>query len=141
MIRGWGFVAAALAAAALVGGAAASGAITLVLLPFSLIGNGPRFDLQGVFLFLIFGGALAAAVFLAGLVVVGAPAWAVMHARGLRSRKHAVTAGALLTACAVAALSALSGPQGALGGLLAALVMAAPGAAAGWVLHRVAYGV
>lgn len=141
MIRGWGSVAAALVAAALVGGVAASGVMTLVLLLLWLLGNGSGAAPQGVFLVLILGGALAAAVFMIGLLVVGAPAWAVMHVRGLRSRKHAVTAGAVLTAGAVFALSALSGPQGAVGGLFAALVMTAPGAAAGWVLHRIAYGV
>ena len=144
MIRGKAWIGAALVAAALAGGATTSAIVVIVTLILSS-GGGGAIEPQGIALFLAVGAAVASAIFLAGLVFIGAPVWAIMHRRGLRECRHAKTAGAVLAAGVVLAggvmlgLSAQSGPQGLAGGLIFAVIMLGPGAAAGWTLHRVAY--
>lgn len=140
MIRDWTWVAAALLAAALVGGVATDAVLLSVSLFLSFIGSDlGGGDLQGVLFFLGLVGVIATVVFLGGLLVVGVPVWMIMHAYGLRSPKHAVAAGALLAAGATLALSTLAGFEGLVGGLVIALLMIGPGAAAGWTLRRIAY--
>ena len=145
MIRGKAWIGAAIVSAALAGGMTTSAIVVVVMLILSS-GGGGAVEPQGIVLFLALVAAVASAIFLAGLVSVGVPVWAVMHWRGLRDRRHAKMAGALLTAGAIlvagimSALFAKSGPQGLAGGLMFAVVMLGPGAAAGWTLHRVAYG-
>ena len=139
MIRGKARIGAALLAAALAGGATTSAIVVPGMLIISLLG-GTSIEPQAAALFLALTAAVASAVFAVGLLVVGAPVWAVMHRRGLRERKHAKTAGALLAAGVALALSALAGPQGLVGGVIFAILMLVPGAVAGWTLHRIAYG-
>lgn len=144
MILGNAWIGAALVAAALAGGATTSAIVVLIMLILSS-GGGGAVEPQAVALFLLLVAAVASAIFLAGLVIVGAPVWAVMHRRGLRDRSHAKTAGAVLTsgvtlaASVLLGLAANSSPQGLVGGLIFAVLMLGPGAAAGWTLHRVAY--
>lgn len=83
---------------------------------------------------------LASPVFLIGLVVVGGPAWLIVNATWVRSRIVATILGAGLAGSVatiiLALLGLVAGGAAAIGG--AALIL--PGAAAGWTLHRVAYG-
>ena len=145
MIRGKTPIGLALVAAALAGGVTTSLIVNTGLVILSLV-DGTSIEPQAVALFLALTAAVASAVFTLALLVVGLPVWAVMHGRGLRERKHAKTAGALLAAGVtlagggMLALFAHSGLQGLVGGLVFAILMLGPGAAAGWTLHRVAYG-
>ncbi len=135
----------ALVAAALAGGATTSLIVVPGLLILSLVG-GESVEPLVVGLFLLLVAAVASVAFVVGLLIIGAPVWAVMHWRGLRERKHAKAAGAvlaagvMLAAGVVSALSQLSGLQGLVGGLIFAILMVLPGAVVGWTLHRVAYG-
>jgi hypothetical protein len=72
-----------------------------------------------------------------GLVLIGGPAWWGLYRAGRRDRATAVLAGAILAPIMGAILLA------GLGGVVAAWTAGSlllPGAAAGWTLHRVAYG-
>jgi hypothetical protein len=78
-------------------------------------------------------------VFAVGLVIVGIPAWVALYRLGFRSRWTAALAGGLLASTTMTALAlAMEGPgsDAVRGGLL----MLLPGVAAGWTLHRLAYG-
>lgn len=78
--------------------------------------------------------------FLIGTLLVAAPAWAIIEGTSLRSPLAAGLIGALLaTTTGVLILFGLGVIwwQSLAG---AAAVLAPPGALAGWVLHRVAYG-
>lgn len=77
--------------------------------------------------------------FLIGQIVLGMPAWLLLHRLGRRRRRDAMIAGAVLsTLAAWANLSVwfYGGPDVA----WAAMLFLIPGAAAGWTLHRIAYG-
>ena len=84
----------------------------------------------------------AFAVFLVGLLFVGTPVWLLMAALKRDSRTHALLTGAILSALAGFLIMQLFSDETARSWLplayAAALVI--PGAAAGWTLHRVAYG-
>ena len=83
----------------------------------------------------------AAVAFGIGLVVVGGPAWLALHGLGARRRWAAVLTGAVLaTAPGVIFLAAVASEEGDRGAMPLAAFLILPGAAAGWVLHRVAYG-
>ena len=83
----------------------------------------------------------AAVGFGVGLVVVGGPAWLALHGLGARRRWAAVLTGAVLaTAPGVIFLAAVASEQGDWGAMPLAAWLILPGATAGWVLHRVAYG-
>jgi hypothetical protein len=80
-----------------------------------------------------------AIVFAMGLLIVGLPAWAVLYRLGFRTRWVAVLAGSVLTSATASALAfALNASHSDAGWF--GLLMIPPGAAAGWTLHRVAYG-
>lgn len=84
-----------------------------------------------------------------GLLVFGLPVGAVLHRRGLRSRRAGAIAGAILVAVVVGLfrllvmLYAPSGPISArdvTGAVQAMALMGVAGAVVGWVVVRVAYG-
>lgn len=75
-----------------------------------------------------------------GLLWVGIPAWLALHGLERRSRGFAVIAGSALSGFAAMILAAVMAGADTPGVALATAVMLAPGAAAGWVLHRIAYG-
>ena len=80
-------------------------------------------------------------VFIAGLVVIGTPVWLVLAKLGRTTRTDAVLAGAALCFLAAVALLLAAGEPGmAWEPWALAASLAIPGAAAGWTLHRVAYG-
>ena len=68
--------------------------------------------------------------FFIGLLFIGLPAWAGIDKLGWMSPGAAVAAGSGLSALIA----------GLFGGPLSAAFLVLPGAAAGWMLHRVAYG-
>ena len=79
-------------------------------------------------------------VFLLGVLLVAAPAWAIIEGTQLRSPLAATLIGALLAATTAAVILVAVGVvwwQSLVG---AVAVLAPPGALAGWVLYRVGYG-
>jgi hypothetical protein len=80
-----------------------------------------------------------APMFLIGLVVLGAPVWWAMENAGIRSARAATAMGTLLTGAAAILVLAALGVMSP-GALWFCAAFAPPGAAAGWTLHRVAYG-
>lgn len=82
------------------------------------------------------------AMFGAGVVVVGLPAWAVLHLLGLRSAVHATIAGAVATLLGILlfAMLALRGDTLLSGGALELfLIGVLPGALGGLAFQRIAY--
>ena len=134
----------------IVGAAAGGGAVAveayLLLAVFGWVG-GPPPTPDAFLQALIFGlalivyiGPVAGAVFAVGLMIVGLPAWALLHALHWRSRRVATAAGAVLAATATGILT-LAGNASSVGSAgLFALLLLLPGAAAGWALHRASYG-
>lgn len=127
--------------ALIVGALAGAGLVTgLVLVTAIFTGGG---GLALVYATLAFGIALP--VWFVGLLVIGLPAWVVLRAFGLRSRRAAAGAGAVLAGGAAALwaglLSALS--RSSTHELLTMvpflIAMALIGAVVGWVAARVAY--
>lgn len=89
--------------------------------------------------YLLFVPLMFAPLFLIGLAVVGAPMWAVLEGMAVRTSHAAVLAGSLMstaTAMVVLAVMGVLSP----GALWFCAAFAPAGGAAGWVLHRVAYG-
>ncbi len=80
---------------------------------------------------------VAGLAFIIGLVVVGLPVWAALHALRLRSRWIAVIAGAVLAPASVWVSVPWSAGAPAFSWVLLGLVV--PGSVAGWTLHRFAY--
>ena len=106
--------------------------VEFLLLTGGLSGNGASIQTvvtTGLMLFVITW-LVAAAVFSIGLVLIGLPAWIGLAKLGWVSPVSATASGSLL-ASAVAGL---------FGGPTSAAFLILPGAAAGWMLHRVAYG-
>ncbi len=81
---------------------------------------------------------VAGLTFLVGLVVVGIPAWAALHAVRLRSRWAAAIAGAMLAPASVWACGPWDVTASNFSWVPLGLVL--PGAVAGWTVHRLAYG-
>ena len=80
-------------------------------------------------------------VFLVGLVVIGTPGWLLLARLGRTARGDATLAGSILCfAAGVIFVFAAGEPLGAWEPWALAASLAIPGAAAGWTLHRVAYG-
>lgn len=82
------------------------------------------------------------AMFGAGVVVVGLPAWAVMHGLGLRTGLHGAIAGAVATLLGVLLFQMLALRGEALfsgAALELMLVGVLPGALGGWTFQRIAY--
>jgi hypothetical protein len=106
--------------------------VEFLLMTGGLSGNGASIQTvvtTGLMLFAITW-LVAAAVFSIGLVLVGLPAWMGLEKLGWVSPTSATASGSLLAA-AVAGL---------FGGPMSAAFLILPGAAAGWMLHHVAYG-
>lgn len=128
--------------AAAIGGLATGAELAVIQLvttalagaPISLDGMGFGIMMALWMTFMI--GLYAAIAFAIGLVVVGLPAWAVLFRFGLRARVIGVLAGGVLSGVTAAMLSLAAGYDG----LWFTVFMIMPGAAAGWTLHRVAYG-
>ena len=135
----------------LIGGAAAGGGAVaveayLLLAVFGWVG-GPAPTPEVFVQALIFGfglivyiGPIAGVVFAIGLVIVGLPAWALLHALQWRSRRAAMAAGALLAAATTGVLTLANNASSVGSAGLFALLLFMPGAAAGWALHRISYG-
>lgn len=123
----------------LVGAACGAGLFVAALLAVAAvqgsISEAPAITPSGV----IFGVALIFAltffIYLAGLVLIGLPAWAVAHACGARSWPAAMLLGAVLNTCAVLALASNT-PKPA---LWTASLFGGLGAFVGWVFWRTAY--
>jgi len=81
-------------------------------------------------------------VFLVGLLLVGTPVWLLMAGLKRDSRTHALMTGAILSALAGFLIMQLFSGETAWswGPFIYAAALVIPGAAAGWTLHRVAYG-
>lgn len=131
-------VRAVFAAAAIGGGVVGLEAAALVAWQSLVAGDGGNGLLMAP-VYLLGAWMMFAPMFLVGLVVVGAPVWWMMENAGMRSARVATALGALLAGGAailvIAALGVLSAPA-----FLFCAAFAPPGAAAGWTLHRVAYG-
>ena len=83
----------------------------------------------------------ALAVFLAGLLFIGTPVWLLMAGLGRNSRVVATGVGAILAAAAGFAIAQLNAvTTWSWDPIVVAALLVLPGAAAGWTLHRVAYG-
>lgn len=137
-------VALGLIAGAAAGGGAVAVEAYLLLAVFGWVG-GPAPTPEAFVQALIFGfglivyiGPIAGVVFAIGLVIVGLPAWALLHALQWRSRRAAMAAGAVLAAATTGVLTLANSSLGS--AALFALLLFMPGAAAGWALHRTSYG-
>jgi hypothetical protein len=91
----------------------------------------------GLFVFMVTW-LVAAIGFGLGLLLIGIPVWAALIKLGWMSEGVATAAGAVLAALAGGLLGSLASGLGS--ALQPAVFMLLPGAAAGWTLHRVAYG-
>jgi hypothetical protein len=79
--------------------------------------------------------------FLAGLAVIGTPAWVALIRMGRTTRRDAMLAGATLCAgVGIVFILAAGEPVTAWEPWALAGSLTLPGGAAGWTLHRVAYG-
>lgn len=144
-IRGWAWVAGGMAAAAVMGACTlAVQGLLLAMAAFRAASVG--LPAQGGVAFAILALPLAVAIagagFLTGLVAIGAPAWLVLHGLGLRKRREAMIAGAVLSALTAGPglYVVTGGESGFVAAMAAMLLFLIPGAAAGWTLHRIAYG-
>ncbi|WP_298158141.1 hypothetical protein [Brevundimonas sp.] len=80
-------------------------------------------------------------VFLLGLLIVGTPVWLLMARLKRNQRLDATVCGAVLAGLAgFVIMQMFSGVVWSWTPLAYAAALALPGAAAGWTLHRVAYG-
>ncbi len=133
-----------LLAAAAAGGLATAAAVVLAML-IPAFSNGvpsPADLVTGAMMAIVMVLILSiytAIVFAVGLLVVGLPAWAALYRLGFRSRSAAALAGGVLAAVTASALVMAMGGPGS-GVVSFGLLMLLPGVAAGWTLHRVAYG-
>lgn len=138
--RGWASVLLAYPAAAAVGAAFVAVGFTVVGVVISAMNGMGDQILAGLWIApLAFLYALV--VFLVGLVVVGTPAWLILGRAGRTTRGDAVIAGTVLCFVAgVVVILAGGEPAETWEPWALAASLAVPGAAAGWTLHRVAYG-
>jgi len=79
-------------------------------------------------------------VWMGGILVVGAPFWALLHVLKIRSPQAGAILGAVLVFAVVAGLSTSFVPQDGRWPWFVAIWLAAIGAAVGWIMARVAYG-
>ncbi|MFN3670014.1 MAG: hypothetical protein ACK4VY_11950 [Brevundimonas sp.] len=79
-------------------------------------------------------------VFSAGIFLFGLPIWVLLHRIGRRSRTDAMIAGGVLSAIPPTALLIATGNLNDASAVAGVLSVALAGVAAGWTLHRVAYG-
>ncbi|WP_029417016.1 hypothetical protein [Brevundimonas bacteroides] len=139
--RGWGAVALAYPAAALAGAVIVTIGFAAISTYASLANEG-GWDKVGRGTWVLPAATIYAfVVYMAGLIVIGTPAWLVLSRTGRRSRRDAVVAGAVLSALAGAIFILAAGePATAWEPWAFVASLALPGAAAGWTLHRVACG-
>lgn len=140
--KGWGAIIAAFLAATLVGSFALSLEAAVFVALNALDAGGPdAATVAGQALLTSTTGLLfVAPVFLVGLLVVGAPVWLIIGATQVRSRLVATLVGAVLAGVTAAIILMLFGLMAGGAPAIGAAALTLPGAAAGWTLHRVAYG-
>ena len=138
--RGWGAVLLAYPAASAVGAAIVAVGFTVVGIVAQIMNEVPDRMLEGLWITPV-AFLYALVVFLVGLIVIGTPAWLVLLRLGRTTRRDAVIAGATLcTVAGAVIILAMGEPAPAWEPWALAATLAIPGAAAGWTLHRVAYG-
>lgn len=139
--RGWGAVALAYPAAALAGAVVVTIGFAAIS-TYATLANGSGWaEVQRGTWILPAATIYAFVVYMAGLIVIGTPAWLVLSRMGRNSRPNAVLAGAVLSAIAGGIFILAAGePATAWEPWAVIASLAIPGAAAGWTLHRVAYG-
>lgn len=140
-VRGFGWIILAYLAAALVGALIVTIGFAVVA-TYSTIANELGWDEVRRGLWILPAATIYAfAVFIGGLLILGTPVWLLLLRLNRSSRRDAVTAGAVLSMLPVLAFLLAAGePVRAWEPWLFALSIMIPGAAAGWTLHRVAYG-
>lgn len=140
-VRGFGRMILAGLAAALAGALAVTVGFA-VMTTYSTIANEQGWAEVGRGLWVLPAAALYAfAIFIVGLLILGTPAWLLLVRLGRASRSDAVIAGAILSMLPVLVFVLAAGePVQAWQPWAFVLAIAAPGAIAGWTLHRVAYG-
>lgn len=144
MIKGWTSVAMGMIAAAITGALVLAAQGVVLSVASLVVLKGERAAEGLLYLAMLatpIAIGLAAAGFLIGLVVIGAPAWLTLHGLGHRKRRDAMLAGAALSSLTggVLLLVWTDGGAGVSNAMAAALLFLIPGAAAGWALHRIAY--
>lgn len=139
----WGSIIAAFLAAAVAGSFALSvEAAVFVAFTALNVGGPDAAAAVGLALFSAVTGVLfVAPVFLIGLVTVGGPAWLIVSKTQIRSRTAATIVGALLAGAVAAIVLVMLGLIAGAAPAVGAAALVLPGAVAGWVLHRVAYGL
>lgn len=139
--RGWGAVALAYPAAALTGAIVVTIGFAAIS-TYATLANGMGWaEVQRGTWILPAAILYAFMAYLAGLVVIGTPAWWLLSRAGRKRRSDAVLAGAVLSsAAAMIFVLAAREPVTAWETWALTLSLAIPGAIAGWTLHRVAYG-
>ena len=141
MIRSWVSVVGALLAATFAGSLALSIEAVLFLAWNALaVGDISTFAASQALMSAATGVLFVAPIFLIGLLVVGVPVWLMISGTQVRSRVAAAFIGAVLAAAVAAIVLALLGGSPWRIPLLGGIALILPGAAAGWTLHRVAYG-
>lgn len=139
-VRGFGWVILAYLASALAGALIVTAGFA-VMATYSTLADGQGWDQVGRGLWILPATTIYAfAVFIAGLLVLGTPAWLLLARLGRTSRRDAAVAGAILSMLPVLAFLLTAGePVWAWQPWAFVLSLAIPGAVAGWTLHRVAY--
>ncbi|MCA3699868.1 hypothetical protein [Brevundimonas sp.] len=140
-LRGWGAVALAYPLAAFTGAVVVTIGFAAVSTYASLTNEfGWSEVLRGAWVLPV-ATIYAFVVYLVGLVVIGTPVWLVLVRIGRTTRRDAVIAGGTLcTVAGAVIILAMGEPAPAWEPWALAATLAIPGAAAGWTLHRVAYG-
>lgn len=140
-VRGFGWVILAYLAAALVGALVVTIGFAIVA-TYSTIANEQGWDEVWRGLWILPAVTIYAfGVFIGGLLILGTPVWLLLVRLDKSSRRDAVIAGAVLSTLPVLAFLLAAGePVQAWQPWVFALSITIPGAAAGWTLHRVAYG-
>lgn len=139
--RGWGAVALAYPAAALAGAIVVTIGFAAISTYATLNTEGGWDEVRRGTWILPAATIYAFVIYMAGLIVIGTPAWLVLSRMGRTSRRDALVAGAALSAFAGGIFILAAGePATAWEPWAFVTSLAIPGAAAGWTLHRVAYG-
>jgi hypothetical protein len=138
--RGWGSVLLAYPTAAAVGAALVAAGFAVAGVIVQAINGMTDQILAGLWITPV-AFLYAFVVFLVGLAVIGTPVWLLLFRMGRTKRRDAVLAGTVLCVLAGAAsIAAVGEPMASWEPWALAASLAVPGAAAGWTLHRVAYG-
>jgi hypothetical protein len=139
--RGWGAIALAYPAGALAGAIIVTIGFAAISTYASLANEGGWTEVRRGTWILPAATIYAFVTFMAGLIVIGTPAWLVLSRMGRTSRQDALMAGAALSALAGGVFILAAGePATAWEPWAFVASLTIPGAAAGWTLHRAAYG-